>query len=86
MEQARRDPRTIALSYGSRQILEEAGAWPVEATPIHAIHVSRRGRRPQPDGPQRTRRRRLGYVARYGAVASVLADACRRGRRCARRW
>ncbi|MGB6056525.1 MAG: FAD-dependent monooxygenase, partial [Burkholderiaceae bacterium] len=43
LEQAERDPRSIALSYGSRQILETVGAWPLPATAIHQIHVSRRG-------------------------------------------
>jgi 2-octaprenyl-6-methoxyphenol hydroxylase len=39
------DARTLALSYGSRQILEDAGAWndSLGATPIEAIHVSHRG-------------------------------------------
>ncbi len=37
------DPRSIALSYGSRMLLEEVGAWPVPATAIHEIHISRRG-------------------------------------------
>jgi len=79
LDQARRDPRTIALSHGSRLILEEAGAWPVEATPIHQIHVSRRGR----FGRSLMERSEhgveaLGYVARYGAVVSVLADVCER--------
>lgn len=79
LEQARHDPRTIALSHGSRLILEEAGAWPVEATPIHQIHVSRRGR----FGRSLMERSEhgveaLGYVARYGSVVSVLADVCER--------
>src|SRR5947209_7594368 len=43
LEQSARDPRSIALSYGSRQILEGIGAWPLAATDIHQIHVSRRG-------------------------------------------
>ena len=79
LEQARRDPRTIALSHGSRQILEEAGAWPVEATPIHDIHVSRRGRfgRSLMDRAEHGVEA-LGYVARYGAVVGVLADVCAR--------
>lgn len=79
IEQARRDPRTIALSYGSRQILEEAGAWPVAATPIHEIHVSRRGR----FGRSLMERSEhgvdaLGYVARYGDVVAVLSELCQR--------
>ncbi len=75
--QARRDPRTIALSYGSRQILEEAGAWPVAATPIHEIHVSRRGRfgRSLMDRAEHGVDA-LGYVARYGDVVAVLSDVC----------
>ena len=79
VEQARRDPRTIALSHGSRQILEQAGAWPVAATPIHAIHVSRRGHfgRSLMDRDEHGVEA-LGYVARYGAVVGVLADACER--------
>lgn len=79
LEQARRDPRTIALSHGSRQILEEAGAWPVAATPIHQIHVSRRcqfGRSLMERSEHGVEA--LGYVARYGAVVSALADVCER--------
>jgi 2-octaprenyl-6-methoxyphenol hydroxylase len=73
------DPRSIALSYGSRMLLEEAGAWPVPATPIHDIHVSRRGHfgrslmRKDEHGIDA-----LGYVARYGDVVSVLDAACAR--------
>ena len=79
IEQAKRDPRTIALSYGSRQILAEAGAWPVEATQIHQIHVSRRGQfgRSLMDREEHGVKA-LGYVARYGAVVSALADVCER--------
>ena len=79
IEQAKRDPRTIALSYGSRQILAEAGAWPVEATQIHQIHVSRRGQfgRSLMDREEHGVEA-LGYVARYGAVVSALADVCER--------
>ena len=71
------DPRSIALSYGSRQLLEAIGAWPVSATPIHEIHVSRRGHfgrsmidRGDHDVPA------LGYVARYGDLVGVLASMC----------
>ncbi|HEY0848135.1 MAG TPA: UbiH/UbiF/VisC/COQ6 family ubiquinone biosynthesis hydroxylase [Noviherbaspirillum sp.] len=75
VEQASTDPRSIALSYGSRQILEDVGAWPIASDPIHAIHVSRRGHfgrtvldREEYGLPA------LGYVARYGAVVSALAS------------
>jgi 2-octaprenyl-6-methoxyphenol hydroxylase len=75
--QAISDPRSIALSWGSVQLLEEVGAWPLAATPIHEIHVSRRGQlgrslmdRREHDVPA------LGYVTRYGAVVDALARGC----------
>ncbi|HJV84743.1 MAG TPA: UbiH/UbiF/VisC/COQ6 family ubiquinone biosynthesis hydroxylase [Noviherbaspirillum sp.] len=74
LETASQDPRSIALSYGSRQILENIGAWPVVADAIHQIHVSRRGHfgrtiidREEYGVPA------LGYVARYGSLVSTLA-------------
>lgn len=78
--QAMRDPRSIALSWGSRQILEQIAAWPTAATAIEQIHVSRRGHfgrtlidRADYDLPA------LGYVLRYGriieALESRLADS-----------
>jgi len=72
--QAISDPRSIALSWGSVQLLDDVGAWPLPATPIHQIHVSRRGffgrslmDRREHDVPA------LGYVTRYGAVVDALA-------------
>ena len=74
LEQAKLDPRSIALSFGSRQILEEIGAWPLAADAIHQIHVSRRGHfgrtlieREEYGVPA------LGYVTRYGALVATLA-------------
>jgi 2-octaprenyl-6-methoxyphenol hydroxylase len=71
------DPRSIALSYGSEQVLEQVGAWPLPgaaATPIHQIHVSRRGHfgrtlmdRAEHDLPA------LGYVTRYGELVAAMA-------------
>ncbi len=77
--QAITDPRSIALSYGSRLLLEEVGAWPLPATPIHQIHVSRRGRfgRSMLDRDEHALPA-LGYVTRYGELVSALADACER--------
>jgi 2-octaprenyl-6-methoxyphenol hydroxylase len=73
VDQSARDPRSIALSYGSRQILEGIGAWPVPSTQIEQIHVSRRGHfgrtlidRSEYDLPA------LGYVTRYGELATAL--------------
>ncbi|AMP06752.1 UbiH/UbiF/VisC/COQ6 family ubiquinone biosynthesis hydroxylase [Collimonas pratensis] len=74
VEQARQDPRSLALSYGSSQILQEIGAWPLAATAIHQIHVSRRGhfgrtliQRDEFQLPA------LGYVTRYGTLVTALA-------------
>jgi 2-octaprenyl-6-methoxyphenol hydroxylase len=74
--QAISDPRSIALAWGSRQLLEEVGAWPFPATPIHTIHVSRRGQlgRSLLDREEH-RLDALGYVARYGDVVDALARA-----------
>jgi len=77
--QAITDPRSIALSWGSVQLLEEVRAWPLPATPIHAIHVSRRGQlgRSLMDRAEHALPA-LGYVARYGDVVDALARACER--------
>jgi 2-octaprenyl-6-methoxyphenol hydroxylase len=77
--QAISDPRSIALAWGSRLLLEDIGAWPLPATAIHHIHVSRRGHL----GRSRMDRvehdvEALGYVARYGDVVDALARACER--------
>ena len=79
LAQASTDPRSVALSWGSRQILEDIGAWPFEATAIHQIHVSRRGQfgrsmieREQHKVPA------LGYVTRYGEVVRALGAVCER--------
>jgi len=76
LDQVTQDPRSIALSHGSRQILEGICAWPRVAEPIHQIHVSRRGHfgrtlidREEFGVPA------LGYVTRYGQVVSALSDA-----------
>ena len=71
----REDPRILALSHGSRQILEWLGVWRrIAATPIAAIHVSQKG------GFGRTRLTALeqglpalGYVAEYGDLYAALA-------------
>ncbi len=71
------DPRSIALSYGSEQVLEQAGAWPLPATAIHQIHVSRRGQfgRTLMDRSEH-KLPALGYVTRYGELVAALAAAC----------
>lgn len=71
------DPRAIALSEGSRLILQRLGVWDAladRATPIETIHVSQRG------GFGRAELRSeamgvaaLGYVAEYGDLYAALA-------------
>ncbi len=73
---AQRDPRVLALSYGSRQILQRLGAWErLHATPIATIHVSQQG------GFGRTlihaadhQLPALGYVVAAGELAAALAE------------
>lgn len=68
------DPRALALSHGTRQVLERLGAWnSTSATAIESIHVSQRG------GFGRTLIHAadygipaLGYVMRYRDLATAL--------------
>ena len=79
LEAALRDPRSIAVSWGSRQLLEQAGAWPVPATAIHDIHVSRRGHLGRSMLDRREHKvEALGYVAQYGDLVAALGRACER--------
>jgi 2-octaprenyl-6-methoxyphenol hydroxylase len=74
VEQVAQDPRSIALSYGSRQILEEVDAWPAVVNPIRQIHVSRRGHFGRTLIDSRDHELpALGYVSRYGALTAALA-------------
>jgi len=77
LAQASNDPRSLALSWGSRQILEDIGAWPNTGTAINEIHVSRRGQfgrsmitSAEQDVPA------LGYVTRYGDIVKALGGVC----------
>ncbi|MDN7898630.1 UbiH/UbiF/VisC/COQ6 family ubiquinone biosynthesis hydroxylase [Burkholderia cepacia] len=71
------DPRAIAVSHGSRVLLDTL-AWPADATPIEHIHVSQRGHfgrtlidRDEHDVAA------LGYVVRFGSLVQALAGAVR---------
>ena len=71
------DPRAIAVSHGSRMILEPL-SWLADATAIQRIHVSQRGHfgrtlidRSEHGLPA------LGYVLRYGSIVHGLAEAVR---------
>lgn len=75
---SQQDPRVLALSYGSRVLLEPLG-WPVETTPIERIHVSQRGHfgRSIIDRHEHNLSA-LGYVVRYGAIADSLRQGVQR--------
>jgi 2-octaprenyl-6-methoxyphenol hydroxylase len=70
------DPRAIALAYGSRQCLEQAGAWPLASTAITQIHVSRHGHfgRALLDCSE-FGVPALGYLVRYGELVARLSAA-----------
>ena len=73
------DTRALALSYGSRLILEKLGVWhavATSATAINTIHISQRG------GLGRTKLNAadhnmpaIGYVLPYGALTQALDSA-----------
>ena len=72
------DARTLAMSYGSRLILERLGIWPQlePVTPIESIHVSQRGgfgrtllNAQEADLPA------LGYVVRYAGLQQAFGKA-----------
>lgn len=81
-DEAHQDQRVLALSHGSRQLLETLDAWPTQAaTPIHNIHVSQRG------ALGRTEMRHadygipaLGYVMQAGALMQALLARARAAR------
>lgn len=77
---ARRDMRTLALSYGSRLVLERIGIWQqlTDITPITHIHISQRGdfgramlRAEEANMPA------LGYVMPHAALQQALHSALR---------
>src|SRR3954470_12269790 len=71
--------RPLALSYGSRLILERIGVWENlqhDATPISRIHISQRGRfgRAVLDAAEASLPA-LGYVTEYAKLVAVLDEA-----------
>lgn len=68
------DPRTLALSYSSRLVLERIGVWDrLAATPITRIHVSQRGHFGRAElSASEERLPALGYVVRYAALVAAL--------------
>jgi 2-octaprenyl-6-methoxyphenol hydroxylase len=79
------DPRPIALSHGSRLILERLGVWDElpGPTPIECIHVSQRGGfgRVTLDAAE-AQLPALGYVIDYTGLAAALVAAVERAPDC----
>jgi 2-octaprenyl-6-methoxyphenol hydroxylase len=71
------DARTLALSHASRELLEDAHAWPRrDVTPIQSIHISQKG------GPGRTLLEAseqslpaLGYTVAFSTLEAALGEA-----------
>jgi len=76
-EFASRDPRALALSQGTRLILERLGVWDDvsgKATPIETIHVSQRGGFGRAVLDAETLGvPALGYTTEYGSLYAALA-------------
>ena len=73
-----KDARTLAMSYGSRLILERLGIWPqIEpATPIESIHVSQRGGFGRTLlSAQEAHLPALGYVVRYAGLQQAFGNS-----------
>ena len=77
------DPRALALSHGTRQILERLRAWNAGAgTSIRDIHISQRGGFGRSQlAPSDYDLPALGYVMRYGDLAASLDTALSQHRR-----
>src|SRR6185436_4804880 len=77
------DPRPLALSHGSRLILERLDLWRAlePVTPIHRIHVSQRGGfgRVELDAVA-AKLPALGYVVDYTQLAALVTAALQDGR------
>jgi len=73
---ANQDTRALALSYGTRRILEKLGVWQhlsSLATAINTIHVSQKGSLGRSIlRAQEYQQEALGYVLSYGALCTVL--------------
>ncbi len=73
-----KDDRSLAISYGSRLILERLGVWDAAgpATPINTIHVSQRGGFGRSLlAAEETGLPALGYVLRYASLQQSLGKA-----------
>ena len=76
--EARADTRTLALSYGSRLILDRLGVWDTleDVTPITRIHISQRGALGMARlSANEIKVPALGYVLSYATLTAALKRA-----------
>jgi 2-octaprenyl-6-methoxyphenol hydroxylase len=76
---AHSESRALALSFGSRRILEKLGLWgalSTQATPINSIHVSQKGSLGRTQlHASNYHQQALGYVLSYGVLSAALDRA-----------
>lgn len=76
------DPRPLALSYGSRLILQRLGVWEklTQPTPILAVHITNRGHSGQTHlTPDDAGVPALGYVVNYHELYTALRSLIQQG-------
>ena len=77
-ELANADSRGIALSHGSKQLLQTIGAWPHDCADIHQVHVSQAGRFGRAlMTREELGQEALGHIIRYRDIHISLRQALR---------
>ena len=77
-ELANADSRGIALSHGSKLLLDTIYAWPKEFAPIHRVHVSQAGRFGRAlMTREELKQEALGHIIRYRDIHITLRQALR---------
>jgi len=72
------DTRGIALSHGSKLLLDTIAAWPTESAPIHQVHVSQAGRFGRAlMTREELKQDALGHIVRYRDIHLALRNALR---------
>ncbi|QWD59953.1 FAD-dependent monooxygenase [Polynucleobacter sp. MWH-UH35A] len=75
---AQADSRGIALSHGSKLLLDTIHAWPKESAPIHRVHVSQAGRFGRAlMTREELNQDALGHIIRYRDIHLTLRKALR---------
>jgi 2-octaprenyl-6-methoxyphenol hydroxylase len=75
---ANADSRGIALSHGSKLLLDTINAWPAECADIHRVHVSQAGRFGRAlMTREELNQKALGHIIRYRDIHLALRQALR---------